>query len=227
MTESILMIDFHAALKKVYLSTLRFAWIIGGQKEHVQSGLRVPTGGFISEEAVLLFPDRTLLGEDVMLLPGARLICAGMPPYLASSGSISIGTGSVVREGAILQTYGGNIVIGEKSAINPYCILQGNGGITIGNSTLIAAGVKIFSANHIHADEDSLIQTQGETRKGVKIGDDVWIGAGCIILDGVNIGNGAVIAAGAVVAADVPEKAVAAGVPAKIIKYRGARNGQQ
>jgi virginiamycin A acetyltransferase len=54
----------------------------------------------------------------------------------------------------------------------------------------------------------------------VKIGNDVWIGSGAIVLSGVNIGNGAVIAAGAVVTKDVPEYAISAGVPARIIKYR-------
>lgn len=215
------------AVKKAYHAALRFAWFLGGQKHHSPSGISIPPCGFVSDEATLVFPDNIELGTNVLLMSGARLICAGMPPYLEAIGKIKIGSETLIREGAILQTYGGDIVIGKKSAINPYCILQGNGGITIGNSTLIAAGVKIFSANHIYADRDILIQTQGETRKGVNIGDDVWIGAGCIILDGVNIGDGAVIAAGAVVAADVPEKAVAAGVPAKIIKYRGARNGQQ
>lgn len=203
------------------------AWHIGGHKEHSPSGLAVPPGGFVSNEATLVFAENMQLAENVLLMAGVRLIFAGMPPYLEPTGKIKIGAETLIREGAILQTYGGDIVIGKKSAINPYCILQGNGGITIGNGTLIAAGVKIFSANHIYSDGNNLIQTQGETRKGVKIGDDVWIGAGSIILDGVNIGDGSVIAAGAVVAADVPEKAVVAGVPAKVIKYRGALNGRQ
>lgn len=209
-------------LKKSYHAALRFAWLLGGQKEHRSSGYNIPIGGFVAEEAVLVFPSNITFGEDVTVLPSARLICAGMPPYLTPSGQIKIGNGSLIREGAILQTYGGNITIGKNSAVNPYCILQGNGNITIGNSSLLAAGVKMFSANHVFSDEKKLIQTQGETKKGIKIGDDVWIGAGCIILDGVTIGDGAIIAAGAVVSKSIPNKAVVAGVPAKIIKYRGA-----
>lgn len=57
----------------------------------------------------------------------------------------------------------------------------------------------------------------------VNIGHDVWIGARAIIMDGVNVGNGAVIAAGAVVTKDVPDYAVVGGVPAKIIKYRSIK----
>lgn len=212
--------------KKAYALCLRIAWNIGGQKEHRPTGKPVPVGGFVSDEAMLVFPENITLGEDTMLMSGARLICAGMPPYLAPSGQIKIGTHSLVREGAILQTYGGAITIGNKSTLNPYCVLQGNGGITVGDSTLIAAGVKIFSANHVFSDTTRKIQTQGQVSKGVTIGSDVWIGAGCIILDGANIGDGAVIAAGAVITNDVPARAVMAGIPAKIIKYRGDTDDQ-
>lgn len=57
-------------------------------------------------------------------------------------------------------------------------------------------------------------------RKRIKIGNDVWIGSNCIVLDGITIGNGCIIAAGAVVTKDVPDYAIVGGVPAKIIKYR-------
>lgn len=65
-----------------------------------------------------------------------------------------------------------------------------------------------------------LIKSQGNTIKGINIGDDVWIGANVSILDGVTIENGAVIAAGAVVNKDVPKYKVVGGVPAKIIGER-------
>lgn len=210
-----------AAIKHVYRSVLRIAWYLGGQKEHRPSSVSVPAGGFISEEAMLVFPEAIEIGEDSIILAGARLICAEMPPFLVPEGSIAIGRRSIIREGAILQSYGGSITIGDDCTINAYCVLQGNGGIEIGNSALIAAGAKIFSANHIFSDRDRLIRQQGEARKGVKIGSDVWIGAGSVILDGVRVGDGAVIAAGSVVTRDVLEYAVVGGVPAKVIKYRG------
>ncbi|MFQ2262621.1 CatB-related O-acetyltransferase [Aeromonas dhakensis] len=59
-----------------------------------------------------------------------------------------------------------------------------------------------------------------EESKRINIGNDVWIGTDSIILDGVNIGDGAVIAAGSVVTKDVPPFAVVGGVPARVIKYR-------
>lgn len=217
--------SLRSIIKKLHVQALRFIWYLGGQKEHGPSGKPTPPGGFISEKATLVFPENITLGDDVLLMAGAQLIASGMPPYLAPSGSISLGARTLVREGAILQSYGGHITIGSRSAVNPYCVLQGNGGITIGDGTMLAAKVLVFSANHVFDDPTRRIQVQGETAKGVKIGDDVWIGAGSIILDGVTIGSGAVVAAGSVVNRDVPDMAIVAGVPAKVIKHRVEDNG--
>ncbi len=194
--------------------------VFGGQKEHFNSKKKVPVCGFVSEEAKLIFPERLTLADGVLILDGARLICAGMPPYLEAAGSIVIGKRSLIREGAFIQTYGGTIEIGDDSSINPFCVLQGNGGIKIGNGTLIAAGVKMFSANHVFESRKTRIQRQGETKVGIVIGDDVWIGADSTILDGVKIGDGAIVAAGTVVNRNVEPYSIIGGVPAQLIKMR-------
>lgn len=63
-------------------------------------------------------------------------------------------------------------------------------------------------------------QKWDESKTGITIGDDVWIGANCVILPGVHIHNGAVIGAGSVVTKDIPANAIAVGNPAKVIKFR-------
>ena len=211
-----------ATLKKLYHYVLRIAWYLGGQKEHRATGFPVPSGSFVSENTSLVFAENVSLGSDVLLMPGARLICAGMPPYLEAAGKIEIGAQSIVREGAILQTYGGTIKIGRNCTVNPYCLIQGNGGIEIGDNTLIASHVCMYSANHIFADATQPIRAQGETRQGIRIGSDVWVGGGVIILDGVTIGDGAVVAAGAVVNRDVAPGEIIAGVPGRAVSSREA-----
>ena len=201
-----------------FLRTL--AWHAGGHSTRSVAGIKVPIRGCISEEANLVFPEKIELGSGVLLLQGATLICAEFPPYVEPSGSIAIGEDTVVREGAIIQSFGGKIRIGRSCTINAYCVIQGNGGVTIGDNVLIAAHVCMFSANHIFSDADRPIRTQGETRRGIVIHDDVWIGAGVKILDGVEIGHGAVIAAGAVVNRNVPPFEVHAGVPARRVSMR-------
>jgi len=197
------------------------AWHMGGQKRHLGSGKRLSAGAHVANSVNFIFPDSIHLGTEVLILPGAHLICSSIPPYLCAEGVIRIGDRSIIREGAILHSYGGVISIGCDCTVNPYCLFQGNGGIKIGDNVLIASHVSIFSANHIFDDEHRSIRSQGETRLGVEIQDDVWIGSGAKILDGVRIGRGSVIAAGAVVNRDVPSNEIFGGVPARMIGKRG------
>ncbi len=135
-------------------------------------------------------------------------------------GQIDIGKNSVLDKGVILRSYGGFIRIGSHCTVNPYCVLYGGGGLTIGNRVLIAAQVVMVPSNHIYADPEKSISEQGLRCKGIVIEDDVWIGAGAKILDGVTISKGCVIAAGAVVTKSSEPYAILAGVPAKKIASR-------
>ena len=110
--------------------------------------------------------------------------------------------------------FGRNITVGEGVFFNGGCRLQDQGGITIGDRTLVGHNVVMATLDH---DLDP-------ARRGVlhpapiSIGSDVWIGASATITKGVTIGDGAVVAAGAVVTRDVPPRTVVAGVPAKVIR---------
>lgn len=135
-------------------------------------------------------------------------------------GKITIAKNCELLYGVLLMTYGGNITIGERCSINPYTVLYGHGNLTIGNNVLIAGHCLIIPSNHNFSDIAKPINRQGETRKGIIIEDNVWIGSGCRILDGVCIGQGAIVAAGAVVNKDVLPNTIVGGVPAKLIKTR-------
>lgn len=114
-----------------------------------------------------------------------------------------------------------NIRIGKSSYINGGYIIAGkNSKIIIGSNCLISYNVHIRTDMHIYMDKNINIVDQGHTEKDIIIGNDVWIGFGAQIMPGVKIGDGAVIAAGSIVSKDVPNYAVVAGVPARIIKSR-------
>jgi acetyltransferase-like isoleucine patch superfamily enzyme len=100
-------------------------------------------------------------------------------------------------------------------------MLNGQGGLEIGNDCLIASHVVFIPENHVFDRRDVAIREQGGTRKGIRIGDDVWLATGAVVLDGVSIGRGAVIGAGSVVTKDIPDYAIAVGVPARVIGQRG------
>jgi maltose O-acetyltransferase len=116
--------------------------------------------------------------------------------------------------------HGFNIELGNYSGIGVNAMLDGTGGIVIGNNVMIASEVVILTANHKHDDITIPIMQQGEESVPVIIEDDVWVGMRAIILPGVRIGRSSVIGAGAVVAKDVPPFSIVAGNPAKVVKRR-------
>lgn len=110
--------------------------------------------------------------------------------------------------------FGKNIHIGERVFINSCCCFQDQGGIHIGDDCLIGHQAVIATINHGMAPEDRFSNHVAP----VRLGKNVWVGSGAIILPGVNIGDNAIIAAGAVVTRDVAEGTVAAGNPARFLR---------
>jgi acetyltransferase-like isoleucine patch superfamily enzyme len=113
----------------------------------------------------------------------------------------------------------GRIHIGEDTRLNRGCTLTSYAQIRIGDFTIIGEFVSIRDANH-GLKRGEPMRYQPHTCEPILVGRDVWIGRGSCILPGVTIGEGAVIGANSVVTRDVPDFAIAAGVPAKVIKMR-------
>jgi acetyltransferase-like isoleucine patch superfamily enzyme len=140
--------------------------------------------------------------------------------------SVRIGADS----GAYLGTYFDLGPQGEVE-IGRYCTVGGatfasNDRIVVGDHTLISYGVAIASsAFAVPPDARCAVADDGRRRsqRDVRIGSDVWIGARAVVLGGSNVGNGAIIGAAAVVDGEVPDYAVAAGNPARIVGWAGPK----
>lgn len=121
-----------------------------------------------------------------------------------------------IDQGAV---FSGRVSLGDHSGIGKDSVLQGT--VVIGNHVMMGRECLIYTKNHAFDRLDIPMSQQGfQEEKPVIIGDDVWIGGRVTIMPGVHIGSHSVIGAGSVVTKDVPEYAVVAGVPAKVIKYR-------
>ena len=133
----------------------------------------------------------------------------------------SIGAYSRIVTSTSYSNLGDGIHLGTDVAIGEFSYIGGAGGVSIGSNCIIGQYLSIHPENHNHDNLDLLIRKQGVTRKGVSIGENVWIGAKVTILDGVAVGNGCIIAAGAVLTAEIyPENTIIGGVPAKVLRYR-------
>jgi acetyltransferase-like isoleucine patch superfamily enzyme len=112
------------------------------------------------------------------------------------------------------------IKIGEYVYIGPKSFLNGEGGITIGDGSILASYVAVLSSSHNYRKGTLLPYDINDTVGAVHIGKGVWLGYGVIICPGVNIGDGAVVGAGSVVSRNIEKGEVVAGNPVKNIRFR-------
>ncbi len=175
---------------------------------------------FISRGCRFYFPRFISLGSGVSFGPDCTI--NGL-----SKKGMKIGNHVHFREYVSIQATsrlddpGEGLEIGDNTYIAPYVYMGAGGGIRIGKDVAIGMHVHLLAENHHFDDISQPIREQGVSRKGIVIGDDVWIGNHTVILDGVEIGKGCVIGAGSVVTRSLPAGSVAAGNPARVLKTRG------
>lgn len=137
-------------------------------------------------------------------------------------GQVDIKDRVAIYRDTVLETgLNGSITIGAEASIHPSCQLHAYiAPIHIGQGVMIAPNCALYSYDHSLLPGETIRVQYPVTKGAIKIGDEVWIGVGSIILSGVHIGAGAVIGAGSLVTKSVPDGAIAAGNPARVIKMR-------
>ena len=162
------------------------------------------------------------VGDNCDLRPGCVIEC-GKPVSGQNYQGIILGNHVTLCAGVVLTTDSykpeSGIKIGNSTSFNRNTMIQGSGGVTIGDNVLVGPGVIIWSSGHEYSGMGP-IRGQPLTFAPVVIEDDVWIGAGAIILPGVTIGKGSVVGAGSVVRKNVPPMAVVVGNPSVEINRR-------
>lgn len=183
---------------------------------------RLNRKGYIAPNAII-HHDELSLGDNIFI--GDRVVIYKD----INGGPVAIGKNVHIHGDTFIQTgFGGSVEIGHDTHIQPKCQFSAYlSKIRIGCHVQIAPNCAFYPYNHC-VEKGKLISRQPlKTKGGIIIEDDAWLGFGVIVLDGVRIGKGAVVGAGSVVTHDVPDEAIVAGVPARLIKTRASEEGIQ
>ena len=194
----------------------RFALLFGPVYYERQQLAEMNRWGFISPKATL--HGSVHLGSHVLIDDGVLL-------YQDSDGGpVVLGDRVRLQSEVYVQTgQGGSVTIGADSRLQRGCQVEAYAApIRIGSRVGLAPRCALYSFDHSFEPGVPYSVQPLQTKGGITIEDDVWLGHGAIVLSGVRIGKGAVVAAGAVVTRDVPAGAVVAGVPARVVKMPDA-----
>jgi acetyltransferase-like isoleucine patch superfamily enzyme len=176
---------------------------------------RMNQKGFISPSAVIhhaqLHLGRSIFMDDRVVVFQRE-----------TGGPIELGDRVYIYRDTILETgEGGRITIGSDASVHPRCQINAyKGSIEIGSGVMIAPSCALYSYDHGVAPGLPIREQPLRSKGDIIIGDEAWLSYGVIVLGGVRIGEGAVVAAGSVVTKDIPDNAIAAGNPARVIKSR-------
>lgn len=201
----------------------KYGWMLIRGKLFSMRYESISNNVFIGKNVKVIEKKHLIIGEKTKLQDGVYIdalsqngVCIGKCVVLGRNTRIECTGG--------LQSIGKGVRIGNRTTFGNDCTFGAAGGIEIGEDVIAGQFIRFHSENHNFDNITTLIREQGVTHKGIKIGNNCWIGAGAVFLDGSELGNGCVVGANAVVTKKFPDDVIIAGIPAKII---GVRTGDR
>lgn len=182
----------------------------------------VGRNAFFGRNLTIRCPSRISVGSNVIIDDNSVLDAKGHP----DNSYIKIGTDVLIGRNGILSCTNAYIEFGNFVSTGPNCYFTTKSFIKIGSDVSIGPNTYLIAASYEYHDLDTPIIKQKRIPQGIIIEDNVWIGAGALIFDGVRIGRSTIIGAGSIVNRDIPPYSIAVGSPAKVVKDRKAIDDQ-
>ncbi len=172
-------------------------------------------GVVFGQGVVLRHPAKIRIGSGVTIDDLVVLDAKG-----TSNRGIEIGDSVFLGRGSVLSCKDGDIRLGDHTNLGFHCEVFSGSSVTVGRHGLFAAQAYLVGGGHEFEAAALAVIEQPRTSRGISLGDNVWLGTGAKVLDGVRVGSDVVVGANAVVNSDLPDGAIAAGVPARILRQR-------
>ncbi len=153
---------------------------------------------------------------------GLCFVCPGVKLEIGRGAKLKLGRWSWLGHGCKIRVHEGEASIGAKSVLGQECTISAFQHVSIGRECIVADRVMLIDFDHGVVEVERPIRLQGIYKRDVSVGHNVWVGYGACILRGVTVGDNAVIGTSSVLTTDVPDNAVVAGAPARVIRMRDA-----
>jgi acetyltransferase-like isoleucine patch superfamily enzyme len=151
---------------------------------------------------------------------GLCFICPGVQLEIGRGATLRIGRWAWIGHGSKLRVHEGEVSIGAKTVMGQECTISAFQQVSIGRECILADRVMLIDFDHGVVEVDRPIRLQGIYKRDVHVGHNVWMGYGACILRGVSIGDNSIVGTSSVVTGEVPQNAVVAGAPARVIRMR-------
>jgi acetyltransferase-like isoleucine patch superfamily enzyme len=194
------------------LRRIAYPWILGAVGRNVVFGQGV----------VVRHPAKVRIGNDVTIDDLVVLDAKG-----ETNQGITIGNGVFVGRATILSCKNGNIELEDEVNIGFHSEIFSGSQVHVGRYGLFAAYTYLVGGGHEFSRLDQPVIHQPRTSIGITLAENVWLGTGAKVMDGVRIGRDVIVGAGAVVTEDIPARAIAVGVPARVVKHRDETGPQR
>ena len=151
---------------------------------------------------------------------GLAFVCPGVTFEIGKGAVVRLGRWSWIGHGTKIRAHEGEVEIGAKTVLGQECTISAFQHVSIGRECIVADRVMLIDFDHGVVETERPIRLQGIYKRDVRVGHNVWVGYGACFLRGATVGDNAIVGTNSVVTKDIPDNAVVAGVPARVLRMR-------